>query len=184
VHLISTQTEWYLVRASGVVAYLLLTGGVLLGLGLSGHGSSRRWPRFAVEEVHRFVGILTGVFVGLHVLTLLADTFLPFSLAQVTIPFASSYRPLWTALGIVAAELLVALAVTNHWRRQLPHRLWRRFHYVTFAVWAGATAHGLGSGTDRGTPWLLGIELASTVAVLGMLAWRLDRTAQAPARAR
>ena len=63
--------------------------------------TSERWPRFAVEDVHRFVGLLAGGFVGVHVLALLVDTYVPFSLAQVLVPGASSYRPLATGLGVV-----------------------------------------------------------------------------------
>src|SRR5204863_1416764 len=104
-----TLFEWYLARASGTVAFVLLTIAVILGLTLSGRSKLPYWPRFAVEDVHRFAGLLTGSFVSLHLLVLFVDSYLPFSLTQLVVPGASTYRPLATALGVLAAELLLAL---------------------------------------------------------------------------
>jgi sulfoxide reductase heme-binding subunit YedZ len=142
--------------------------GVALGLLLAERKQIRDWPRFALEDVHRFAGLLAGFFVALHVGMILVDSRAHFSLARVVVPFAASYRPFWTGLGVVTAELLVALALANRYRAKIGYRTWRRLHYLFFAVWLGATAHGLGSGTDRGTAWLLGIYLVSitTVTVL------------------
>jgi methionine sulfoxide reductase heme-binding subunit len=173
--LTSSPAVWYAARAAGIVAYLLLSTSVVLGLTLAGKQRLERWPRFALEDVHRFAGILAGVFVGIHVLAIAIDSYVPFSLTGLVVPFAASYRPLFTGLGIVAAELLVALAVSNRLRKRISHRLWRRLHYLNFAVWAGATLHGFGSGTDRGTPWLVAIYIWVTGAVLLLLARRLSR---------
>ena len=172
--LTTSPVDWYAARAAGVVAYLLLTGVVVVGIALAGKARTRRWPRFAVEDVHRFGGLLVGAFLALHVLTIAADAYTPFSVGQLVVPFASAYRPLWTALGIVAAELLVAVAVTNVLRSRLPHRTWRRAHYLTFPVWALATVHGVGAGTDRGSTWLLALVLGGVFAVAAALAYRLS----------
>jgi sulfoxide reductase heme-binding subunit YedZ len=145
---------------------------VSLGLTLGGKAQSRRWPRFSVEDVHRFGGLLVGSLVGVHVLAIAADSFLPFSLTQLLIPFTASYRPIWTGLGIAAAELLVALAITNHYRRRLPYRFWRRAHYLNFAVWTFASLHGLMGGTDRGAVWLAILYGVSVASVLTLLLWR------------
>jgi sulfoxide reductase heme-binding subunit YedZ len=134
-----------------------------------------RWPKFALEDVHRFGGLLVGSFVTIHVVTIAMDAYLPFSVASIVVPFVASYRTLYTALGIVAAELLLALAITNRYRGRLPYRFWRRAHYLNFAVWGGATVHGLGSGTDRSTPWLLALFTASVAVVLGLAVWRATR---------
>src|SRR3954451_5100490 len=150
VHVSSSPAIWYAARASGVAAYVVLSIVVSLGLTLGGKAQNRRWPRFSVEDVHRFGGLLVGSLIGVHVLAIAADSFLPFSLAQLLVPFAAAYRPLWTGLGIAAAELLLALAITNHYRKRLPHRFWRTAHYLNFAVWTLASLHGLMAGTDRG----------------------------------
>jgi hypothetical protein len=132
--------------------------------------------------VHRFGGLLVGSFVTIHVVTIALDAYLPFSLAAIVVPFVASYRPVFTALGIVAAELLLALAVTNRYRGGLPYGFWRRAHYLNLAVWGAATVHGLGSGTDRSTPWLLAVFAASSAAVLGIGAWRGLRRRATPLR--
>src|SRR5207237_1350541 len=131
--------------------------------GLAGRERLERWPRFALTDVHRFVGLLVGVFVSLHVVTLAIDSFLPFSIGQIVVPFTASYRPVWTALGIVAAELLLALAV--------PYRFWRRAHYLNFAVWAAATAHGIAAGTDSAAGWNV-LLYGSAVALVATLVTR------------
>ena len=165
-------TLWYTARAGGMLGFVLLTASVVLGLTLSGRARLERWPRFAVEDVHRFVGLLASGFVGIHVVGLLVDTYVPFSLSQVLVPFTSSYRPLATGLGVVGMELLAALAIANRYRKRLSYRFWRRTHYLNFAVWSLALVHGIVSGTDSGAPWgvlLYGIAAAS---VAGLLTWR------------
>jgi methionine sulfoxide reductase heme-binding subunit len=175
VHVTANPAIWYAARASGVAAYVVLSLVVSLGLTLGGRAQNRRWPRFSVEEVHRFGGLLVGSLIGIHVLAIAADSFLPFSLTQLLVPFTSRYRPLWTGLGIAAAELLAALAVTNHYRRRLPYGFWRKAHYLNFAVWALASLHGLMSGTDRGTAWLAILYGVSVAMVVMLLVWRFGR---------
>jgi len=163
--------DWYAARAAGVVAYLLVSASVALGLALAGKERLQRWPRFAVEDVHRFAGILAGTFIALHVFWLVVDSQAHLGLGNLVIPFTSSYRPLWTGLGVVAAELLLALAVTNRYRKRISYSLWRRLHYLNFAVWIAATAHGLGAGTDSGSTAFL-LMYAVTVVAISMLALR------------
>jgi sulfoxide reductase heme-binding subunit YedZ len=159
-----SPSVWYFARSAGIVAYLLLSGSVLVGLLMSGR-VSLTWPRFAVEELHRFLAILTGVFIVLHGGSLLLDRVVPISLGQMLVPFSSPYRPLAVGLGTTAAELMAAIGLTNAFRSQLPHRLWRRVHYLTIAVWALASAHGFLAGSDRGDPWFAGIVAAAVTAV-------------------
>src|SRR5499427_302117 len=167
-HVTSSPAIWYAARASGVAAYVVLSVGLTLG----GKAQTRRWPRFSVEDVHRFGGLLVGSLLGVHILAIAGDSFLPFSLTQLLVPFTSSYRPLWTGLGIAAAELLLALAITNHYRRRLPYSFWRKAHYLNFAVWAFASLHGLMAGTDRGAVWLAILYGVSVATVLMLLLWR------------
>lgn len=181
-HLTSNPIDWYAARAGGVVAYVLLSINVSIGLLMSGKKSMKRWPKFALEDVHRFTGILTGTFLVLHIATIAIDAYLPFSLVSLAVPFLASYRAIWTGLGVAAAELLLALAFTNHYRNTaISYRFWRRAHYVNFAVWAAATFHGLGTGTDRSTPWMITIDGVAVGAVCGLTAWRALRSAGAPA---
>jgi predicted ferric reductase len=164
---------WYIARAGGILAFALLSTSVVLGLLLSGRARLERWPRFALEDVHRFVGLLAGSFIALHVVALLFDSYLPFSLRSVLVPGAAPYRPLAVAAGVISAELLVALAITNRYRKQLPHRFWRRAHYLNFAVWLLALVHGIAAGTDSTTAWALGLYVVSAGAVVGLTARRV-----------
>jgi methionine sulfoxide reductase heme-binding subunit len=167
---------WYAARAGGIVAFALLTLTVLVGVILSGRARVAGWPRFAVEDVHGYLGLLTGAFIGIHLVALLADSYLPFSPTQLLVPGTSSYRPLATALGVVAAELLAAIALTNRFRKRLPYTFWRRAHYATFAVWLLALVHGVTAGTDRHSFWALTLYSFACAAVAGGIVWRAVRT--------
>lgn len=173
-HLTSNPAAWYAARAGGVVAYLLLTVVVLLGLQMSGRRRIDRWPRIAIEDLHRFAAFAAGSFVVIHIVAIAIDSYLPFSLKSMVVPFISRYRPAWVGIGIVAAELMLAVAIANRLRgRVLSYSAWRKTHYATFVVWGAATIHGIASGTDRSSIWLIAIEVAAAGAVIGMTTWRV-----------
>jgi methionine sulfoxide reductase heme-binding subunit len=178
-HLSSSPAVWYAIRASGVLAFVLLTCTVLVGVGLAGKVRFARWPRFTVDALHRYLGTLFWVFLGLHVLTTAIDSYVSLSIADIIIPFASSYRSLGLGLGIIATELLLALAIVNRLRDKLSYRFWRRAHYLNFAVWVGSTLHGVLTGTDSLVP-LYGAAIAFVTAAVGL---RLTRGRNAPPRA-
>jgi sulfoxide reductase heme-binding subunit YedZ len=174
-HLVASSTVWYAARAGGVVSYVLISASVLAGILLAGKKRVPGLPRFAVEDVHRFLGLLAGLFITIHVGSIALDTVVPFSLSQLVIPFTASYRPLATGLGIVALELLLAVAVTNRLRVRLPYTVWRRAHYATLAVWLLATVHGILSGTDRSETWLLAVYATTVALVAGAAVLRFGR---------
>jgi sulfoxide reductase heme-binding subunit YedZ len=168
----SNPALWYATRASGIAAYVILTTVVCIGISMGGKAQSLKWPRFSVEDIHRFGGLLVGALITIHVATIAVDSFLPFSIVNLVVPFTANYRPLWTGLGIAAAELLLALAITNHYRKRLPYRFWRTAHYANFAVWTLATLHGVMSGTDRSVWWLAAIYALSIATVAVLSVWR------------
>jgi len=159
-----TALTWYMARSAGIVAYLLLSTSVVLGVLMSARARFT-WPRFAVEEVHRYLAILTGIFIGLHGLALLADRVVPISIVQLVIPFQTTYRPLAVGLGVTSALLLLAVSLSNLVRKRVPFRVWRRIHYLTLAVWLTATAHALLSGTDRQDIWFIALIAVAVCAV-------------------
>ena len=163
------SVAWEIDRAGGIVAYVLLSAAVLVGLLVSGRAPVS-WPRFAVDEVHRYLGILAGVFIAIHVVATLAAGL---TVAQATDPFTHAYGGIWTGIGVAATELLVALAVTNRLRHRIPHGLWRRAHMLNLLVWLGATAHGLGSGGSHAPGLFVFVEAAIAVLVAVALAWRV-----------
>ena len=130
---------WIVARAAGFTAYGLLTGSVVLGLALGLRWRSPRWPRWATTELHRFVTLLTLVFLGLHVLLAL-DGYMRFRPVELLVPFANHCRPLWTGLGVVAAWLALAVWASTWLQGLIGYRAWRRLHLATFVVYATATA--------------------------------------------
>ncbi len=164
---------WYATRATGLVALLLLTVSVLLGILTAGRFASENWPRFLSQGLHRNTSLLVLAFLALHVGTTVADTYTSIPLTAAFVPFASAYKAAWLSLGAVALDLLLALTATSLVRRRLGHRAWRRVHWLAYACWPVAVAHGLGIGTDRSASWAFVLSMACVLAVLGAAAWRL-----------
>jgi methionine sulfoxide reductase heme-binding subunit len=165
---------WYATRGSGDAALVLLTASVVLGALTALRWQSVEWPRFLVQAVHRSVSLLVLVFLGLHVVTAVLDPFAQLGVRDALVPFGSSYRAVWLGLGVVAMELLVALAVTSLVRHRLGFRAWRAIHWLAYASWPLALVHGLGTGTDSASGWQLLLDLCCMGAVLLAVAWRLS----------
>lgn len=157
---------WYLARGTGAVSLVLLTASVVLGILGSVRFAAPRWPRFAIDTVHRDVSLLVLVVLALHVITSVLDGFAPISLLDGVVPFATPYRPLWMGLGTLAFDLLLAIAITSLVRRRLGYRAWRAIHWLAYASWPVAVLHGLGTGSDVKQWWMLGLTAACIVAVL------------------
>ena len=171
--MIDHTLSWEIARVGGMLAYLLASGSVVIGLLLSLKLRSSRWPRFLTTELHRFVTVLALAFTAIHGVAVWIDPFTGFTAAEVLVPFASHYRPLWLALGIIGGYLLVAIWASEYVRKWIGYAWWRRFHYLSFVVFLLATVHGLGSGSDTREPWTLGIYVACTGSVLALVAWRV-----------
>ena len=164
---------WYLSRGSGVVSLLLLTTAVLLGVASVRRWSARRLPRFVLAGLHRNVTLLAVVFILVHVLTAVADGYAPIRLVDAFVPFVSRYRPLWLGLGALAFDLVLALVCSSLLRRYLGRRAWRSMHWLAYACWPIALAHGLGAGGDLGAGWMKILTAVCAAAVLAAVAWRL-----------
>jgi sulfoxide reductase heme-binding subunit YedZ len=169
----TTTPLWYATRATGVICLVLLSASLVLGILLQTRAASENWPRLVVSGIHRNVSLLVCAFLILHIATAEADTFAPVGWWAITIPFASTYRPLWLGFGTVAADLLLALTVTSLLRTRISHRTWRLIHWASYLCWPTAVIHGLGTGTDARTPAVLLPTLACVAAVLTAATWRL-----------
>jgi sulfoxide reductase heme-binding subunit YedZ len=169
---------WYLTRATGTVALLLLSGAVVLGVVDVRRWSTPAWPRFIVDSLHRSVALLAMVFLALHILTSVLDSFASISPLDAFIPFAGSYRPFWLGLGAVAFDLLFAVTITSLLRQRLGYETWRAIHWLSYASWPVALLHGLGTGSDAKSDWMLILSFACLAAVLAAVlvrviaAWR------------
>ncbi len=161
----STEALWYLARGSGVVSLILFTVVVALGIGTRSGRPFAGMNRLVVASVHRSAALLALVFLVTHVVTLLFDPYAQLGLIDVLLPFGSGYRPLWVGLGTLALDLALAVTVTSLLRDRIGQRAWRAVHWLAYAMWPIALVHGIGSGTDRGTAWLLAIDAVCVLAV-------------------
>jgi hypothetical protein len=163
-------TLWYVTRGSGVVALLLLTAAVVLGIVTALRWRGERWPRFALTDAHRNLTLLSIVFVVIHVVTTIADGYAPVGVVDTFIPFLSPYRPFWLGLGTVAFDLLLALVITSLFRNLVPARAWRALHWTAYAAWPVALLHSFGTGSDAKTGWLqaLGVVCLAAVALAAL----------------
>ena len=168
------SVTWDVARAGGFTAYILLTLAVIAGLALSTQiQSPGRWPRLLNNELHNFLTLLSSIFLIVHILATWVDPFTRFSWNEILIPFTSHYRPEWMALGIVALYLGIAIGISTWLRPHIGYKLWRQLHVLTLGVFALATIHGLGTGSDTQTPWALAIYLTSSILVGLLLCRRL-----------
>jgi methionine sulfoxide reductase heme-binding subunit len=176
---VGPSAYWYLARGTGAVALVLLTASVVLGiLGSVRWGSAPRWPRFAIDSLHRDVSLLVLAVLAVHIVTSVLDSFAPIRLIDAVVPFASAYRPLWMGLGALSFDLLIALAVTSVLRRRLGYRTWRAVHWLAYASWPVAVFHGLGTGSDTKVWWMLALTAACVAAVLVAVWVRLGTVAE------
>jgi DMSO/TMAO reductase YedYZ heme-binding membrane subunit len=166
---------WYVTRGSGVVALLLLTAGLVLGIVGTLRWRTARWPRFAVVAIHRNLTLFAIVFVAIHVVTTVLDGYAPIGLKDAVVPFVSRYRPLWLGFGALAFDLLLALVVTSLARSRIGYQTWRAIHWLSYAAWPVALVHGLGSGSDARFGWFRIVALLCVAAVAAAVGYRLVR---------
>jgi sulfoxide reductase heme-binding subunit YedZ len=157
---------WYLTRSSGAVALILLTLAVVLGVLDVRRWSRPGWPRFLLDALHRNASLLACVFLVIHILTSVLDGYTSIPLIDAVVPFVGSYRPFWLGLGALAFDLLLALLVTSLLRARLGQRAWRGVHWLAYACWPIALLHGLGTGSDASSAWLLVISLLCLALVV------------------
>jgi sulfoxide reductase heme-binding subunit YedZ len=171
---IGGKAFWYLTRASGLVSLVLLSATILLGIVASVGWTSRRWPRFLSQDLHRNLSLLCITFVGVHVVTTVVDGYVPIGFVDVVLPFRSAYRPIYLGLGALCFDLLLAVLITSGLRHRIGYGSWRFVHWLAYLCWPIALVHGLGSGTDTPLPLVLGVEAACTAVVVAALTWRED----------
>jgi len=177
-----THGYWYATRATGIVALVLLTLVVAVGIAGSMRLRSDRWPRFLVTGLHRNVTLLTLVFLAGHIATTLLDSFTPIGLRDAFVPFLASYRPIWLGLGAVALDLFLALTATSLLRARIGYRTWRSLHWLAYAAWPVALAHSLGTGSDARFGWLQTLSLGCVALVGIAVALRLKTAEASPLR--
>jgi methionine sulfoxide reductase heme-binding subunit len=178
-----TTAFWYASRATGIVALLLLTAVLVLGILVNRQGRLPGLPRFAVTSLHRNLSLLSVAFIVVHVITAVLDTFVSIPIAAGVIPFASSYERLWLTLGAVSFDLMLAMIVTSLLRGRINRILWRAIHLLAYLSWPIAFAHSIGASKDLQQGWLLDLAIGCAVIVGAAVAWRLVNAARQVPRA-
>jgi predicted ferric reductase len=174
---------WYVTRGAAATAYLLLTAVMAFGIILSFRGLEGLMRGWRVYDLHQILTLLLLGFVALHLLTLYLDPYEPFSLLKLVWPLAETYRPLGTALGVLTLYLLALVAISSWARRLLSVRLWYLLHLASYIAFVLVTIHGLLTGADTQTPWMLGVYTGSSALVALLTLGRIYFATQA-ARAR
>lgn len=164
---------WYVSRGTGIVAWGLIIASMVWGFLYASRVLARRARPWWMLGVHRFLGALAVVFVIVHVLAIVADNYTSFGLVDVLVPFASSWKPIPVALGIVGMYILVTVEVTSLLQRHLPRTVWRQIHLASYGLFAFATLHALSAGTDVRSVVIggLAIGIGAAVALFALLSW-------------
>lgn len=188
------QHLWWLAsRSSGIVALVMLTATVMLGLMLGGKISQRlpkglarllgAEPRL-ISKAHEQLSVAALIAIGVHGVTLLGDTFIHPTLGQIAIPFTIGYRPLATGIGIVAGYIAAALGLSFYARKRIGVQTWRKLHRFTIVAYVMSVIHMITAGTDGTSPWLRTPVLASAALIAVMFAARMASARRGPASAR
>jgi predicted ferric reductase len=162
----SVQLMWYITRSAGFTAYVLLWLSTAWGLAVSSKIFDTLLHRTFTYDFHQFISLLAVGFIFLHIAVLMADRYLPYTLAQVLVPFLSPYRPIWVGIGVLAFYLTMLVTVTFYLRNRIGSKTFRSIHVLSLIAFLGAAVHGFFAGTDSSlwvTQWLYAGTFLSVV---------------------
>jgi sulfoxide reductase heme-binding subunit YedZ len=168
----TSQILWYTTRATGLMAMVLLTASVVLGLLTARRTSGPGWPRFVQQDLHKRISILSVSFLGIHILTSVLDSYVHIGWFAIVIPFTSSYDRFFVGLGAISFDLLAAVFISSLLRSHLGARTWRAVHWLAYGCWPIGIAHSIGTGTDIRLGWVDGLVGICCFAVITAVAWR------------
>ncbi len=170
------KAYWHLARSSGFVAYGLLWLAMALGLMMT-NKLARAWPGGPTAfDLHQHASLLGLAFALFHGLILIGDDYIGYDLAEVLIPFTSSYETVLVGLGQVGFYLLALVGLSFYVRSWISRQGWRLIHFLSFATFVLALIHGVTSGTDSGTLWAQAIYWFSGVSLLWLTIYRILTT--------
>jgi methionine sulfoxide reductase heme-binding subunit len=167
---VSPHLFWITSRAAGIVSLVLASLAVSAGLVMSLRMMRARRPDLVV--LHEVLSLGTLAALAVHGLALLGDHFLSPTLADIALPFAWSYKTLWTSIGIIGGWALIILGVSYYARHAIGANRWRKLHRFTALAWIAGIVHTLGEGTDAGQMWFLAMLAVVAVPAVVLLAVR------------
>lgn len=183
-HTLSSQGWWIVSRSSAIVAFVLVTVSVFLGLTMA--GKPLREPRFTktMRALHEQTALAALVAIGVHVVAVLADPWLKPGVAGVAIPFVLGLNRFWNGIGVIAAYLAFLLGLSFYLRKQIGAKLWRQAHRATIAVYVLGLLHALGAGSDTGSPLFLGFAVVTALPIAALFVYRLGASRRSSERRR
>ncbi len=168
----SDTVWWYTARSSGMVAWWLLAIGVFWGLALSTRITNGKPTPAWLLDLHRFLGGLSCVFVGVHLFGLSQDKYVPFTWVDFAVPFHAQWRPVAVAWGVTAMYLLLAIEITSFLMKKIPRHWWRRVHSTSFVLFVFTCIHVLSAGSDRNNRLVQWSALAMGTTLVFLTAYR------------
>ncbi len=169
----TVQAMWYVTRAAGLISYLLLWLSTVWGLAVTNKMLDPVLHRAFTYDFHQFLSLLAIGFVILHVVVLLADKYLPFSVAQILVPFAAPYRPMWVGIGTIGLYLTLLVSITFYIRRWIGQKTFRVIHLASYLAFIGAALHGLFAGTDSPLPTVQAMYAITSLLVVFLTVYRI-----------
>jgi methionine sulfoxide reductase heme-binding subunit len=169
-----SQGLWLVSRASGVILLMLFSAVMVLGVATRTGAATRRWPRFAVAELHRTLSLFAVALLGLHVATAVLDPYVSIGWVATMLPFTSHYETLAVGAGTLAVDLAGAVLITSLLRRRLGLRTWRAVHYLAYLAWPVAFLHAIRAASYDQHLWFVAVaEWGSLAAVTTAVLVRL-----------
>lgn len=176
------QLWWYVARSGGITA-LVLTGlsviwGLLLSTKVMNGAPAPKW----LLSLHRWLGGLSVIFTGIHIIALVADSYVHFGITDLLVPWASDWKPGAVAWGIVSMYLLIAVQATSMFMKRIPRRWWKRVHMSSWLLFWTGLIHGITAGTDAANPIYIAVTGTMTLLVIFLTTYRVMMTKRRPSR--
>jgi DMSO/TMAO reductase YedYZ heme-binding membrane subunit len=169
---VTEKLAWYVSRASGLIAWVLVAASIVWGITLSSRLLRRRGIPAWLLDLHRYLGLLAVIFSVVHLLGLVADNYVHFGWKELFIPMASDWQPGATAWGIVALYLLLAIQITSWLMRRMPRKYWHAVHLLAYPLFVLGTVHGFQAGADRSNKLVQWSALLIIELVFGLTVFR------------
>lgn len=169
----TVQSMWYITRAAGLAAYVLLWLSTAWGLVVSSKIADPILQRGSSFDFHQILSLMSIAFIVLHIVVLMFDQYMPYTLAQILVPFTSAYRPVWVGVGVIALYLTVLVSITFYIRRWIGQKAFRTIHYLSLIAFIGSAVHGLFSGTDSPLWTVQAMYIFTSLSVVFLTVYRI-----------